>query len=371
MSLTPLVSIIIPVYNGSNYLREAIDSALAQTYQNIEILVINDGSNDDGATEAIAQSYGNKIRYFSKLNGGVSTALNLGIKNMKGQYFSWLSHDDLYYPNKIERQMNLVNSLQQIADDNYIIASNVEILFENGLKNRPQIHKNTFKHIGIFLATSARVGLNGCSLLIPKAVLDHNQFDARKKFTQDYDLWFRLRHQCKFYLVPECLVISRRHNQQDSNHKVDQFTKEADNLHFEMLNQLTEDEFSQYFKEFGCIKHCYKNFEAYLRSGYLQTAGLLLKKLLVYTNMNHRISFWWIFNKNIKWMLFGQKTYYSQLVQDNKLDEMIKQIVQTRSLRLRQSATNSLQKLFRGVASDGLIFTIQRLIKKIHNKITG
>ena len=70
-------------------------------------------------------------------------------------------------------------------------------------------------------------------------------------------------------------------------------------------------------------------------------------------------------------MLFGQKTYYSQLVQDNKLDETIGQIVQTRSLRLRQSATNSLQKLCRGVASDGLIFTIKRLIKKIYNKITG
>ncbi len=58
----PLVSIVIPVYNGSNYLREAIDSALAQTYDNIEILVINDGSNDNGATEAIAKSYGDKIR---------------------------------------------------------------------------------------------------------------------------------------------------------------------------------------------------------------------------------------------------------------------------------------------------------------------
>ena len=77
--LKPLISIVIPVYNGSNFLREAIDSALAQTYKNIEIIVVNDGSADDGETERIALSYGDKIRYFKKENGGVSSALNYGI----------------------------------------------------------------------------------------------------------------------------------------------------------------------------------------------------------------------------------------------------------------------------------------------------
>ena len=65
----PKVSIVIPVYNGRNYMRDAIDSALAQTYKNIEVIVINDGSNDNGETDKIAKSYGNRIRYFSKENG--------------------------------------------------------------------------------------------------------------------------------------------------------------------------------------------------------------------------------------------------------------------------------------------------------------
>ena len=74
----PLVSIIIPVFNGANYLEAAIQSALNQTYQNIEIIVINDGSTDDGASEKIAKKFGGQIRYFHQINGGCGAALNCG-----------------------------------------------------------------------------------------------------------------------------------------------------------------------------------------------------------------------------------------------------------------------------------------------------
>ena len=124
----PLVSIIIPVYNGSNYLKEAIDSALAQTYDNIEIIVVNDGSNDEGKTEAVALAYGDKIRYFSKPNGGTSTALNVGIRNMRGEYFSWLSHDDQYYKDKIACQ---IEELSKLENKNTIMMSDLDGIDEN------------------------------------------------------------------------------------------------------------------------------------------------------------------------------------------------------------------------------------------------
>ena len=109
--MDPLVSIIIPVYNGSNYMREALDSALAQTYSNIEILVVNDGSNDGGKTRDIALSYGDRIRYLEQeKNGGVSTVLNMGIRAMRGEYFSWLSHDDVYYPEKIQAEIDALRA---------------------------------------------------------------------------------------------------------------------------------------------------------------------------------------------------------------------------------------------------------------------
>ena len=95
-AVTPKVSIIIPVYNGSNYLDNAINCALCQTYENLEVIVVNDGSTDEGKTREIALKYSDKIRYFEKANGGVSSALNLGIREMGGEYFSWLSHDDVY-----------------------------------------------------------------------------------------------------------------------------------------------------------------------------------------------------------------------------------------------------------------------------------
>ena len=116
-SYSPKISIVIPAYKASNYLAEAIESAIAQTYENIEIIVVNDGSPDDGATRAVAEKYIDKIRYFEKENGGSSSALNRGIAEMQGEWFSWLSHDDLYEPRKVQRQIEEINKLYENGED--------------------------------------------------------------------------------------------------------------------------------------------------------------------------------------------------------------------------------------------------------------
>ena len=105
----PKVSIVIPVYNGEKYMRQAINSALAQTYENTEVIVIDDGSTDSSA--AVAAEYDDHIRFFRQANGGVASALNLGINHMQGDYFSWLSHDDAYRPGKIELQIGELRKL--------------------------------------------------------------------------------------------------------------------------------------------------------------------------------------------------------------------------------------------------------------------
>lgn len=191
----PLVSIIIPVYNGSNYVKEAIDSALAQTYENVEILVVNDGSNDDGKTEAIARSYGDKIRYFHKENGGVSSALNLGIREMKGEYFSWLSHDDKYLPDKIKNQVETLalceNKKTLALCENLQMDKNGELLSKTAKAYFPKARTFTDKEALYHLFKLGT--FCGCSLLIPKTALkEAGGFDENLRYNQDGFMWAKI-----------------------------------------------------------------------------------------------------------------------------------------------------------------------------------
>lgn len=213
MNPQPKVSIVIPVYNGANFIREAIDSALAQTYSNIEIVVVNDGSRDEGATERILLSYGDRIRYFSKENGGVASALNRAIVEMTGEYFSWLSHDDLYYPNKIATQ---IHALAEMDHANTILYSDYAIFSDNPDMVQeiclPSVSPEQFRYF-LTIANS----LHGCTLLIPReAFAACGTFDEKLRTTQDYDLWFRLAEKFRFVHIPAVLVKGRQHEAQGS-----------------------------------------------------------------------------------------------------------------------------------------------------------
>lgn len=210
----PLVSILIPVFNGANYLEEAIESALNQDYPNIEILLINDGSNDGGQTSAILRNYEDKVRVFNKENGGVASALNLGIKNMKGDFFSWLSHDDLYYPSKISEAFE---AYQNQSHENVIIYSDYLVFSSDNpsgyLEKMSKISPSQFRY---WLITKSQ--LHGCTLFIPKtAFIECGNFDETLKTTQDYDMWFRMSRKYDFIYLDKCLVKFRIHPSQDSN----------------------------------------------------------------------------------------------------------------------------------------------------------
>jgi glycosyltransferase involved in cell wall biosynthesis len=254
----PLVSVIIPVYNGENYLRDAIDSALSQTYDNIEVIVVNDGSRDNGATERIALSYGDRIRYLYKENGGVATALNLAIKEMKGEYFSWLSHDDIYYPIKIERQLQALN---EYGDMTAIVNSDYDLL---------DVNSQTITHVSLCSVHSIEQltysifpvlqGLiHGCSLLIHKSHFERvGIFDQSLITSQDYDLWFRMFHNQKTIYVAEPLILARLHESQGSR-TLECFDSERYKLHVKFLEALTEGEMNimygspyNFYHRMGC-----------------------------------------------------------------------------------------------------------------------
>ena len=213
----PKVSLIIPVYKGANYMKEAIDSALDQTYDNLEIIVVNDGSPDGGATERIAKSYGNKIRYFAKENGGVSTALNMAIKNMKGEYFTWLSHDDLYLPNKVEEQIDYLIK-HDLVGTKTILYADYALINEHSYLLSEQ-HKNHYllnEYVELSLLSGA---INGLTLMIPKRAFDEcGLFDESLRCVQDYKLWFDfLKAGYNFIHQNKVFTATRLHLQQTTN----------------------------------------------------------------------------------------------------------------------------------------------------------
>ena len=211
----PKVSIIIPVYNGEKYIEYAIDSALRQTYKNIEIIVVNDGSTDK--TEDICKRYKNTIKYIKKDNGGVSTALNIGIKNMTGDYFSWLSHDDIYFPEKIEFEVNYLKE-NQLEETNTILYSNYMLIDAEG-KETDKIEYDSILLNRDSAYAITKGAIDGLSLLIPrKAFEEVGLFDEKLRCLQDYKLWFEMyKKEYKFHHIPNILVATRVHKDQATN----------------------------------------------------------------------------------------------------------------------------------------------------------
>lgn len=256
------VSIIIPVFNGSNYMRDAIDSALNQSYKNCEVIVINDGSNDGGETERIAKSYGDKIRYYSKENGGVATAVNMGIELMTGEYFAWLSHDDMFTSDKIEKQLSAIH---ESGIENAICHCNFDFLYVEDNKRikvnwleqyeKKQLEASCFAPV--FLA------IHGSTLLIHKSHFERvGNYDETLRATQDSEFLFRVMRNQKSVFVEDSLMISRIHKKQGQQtmkcHKVeynDMFISFCEQLNDNEKTEFCGSEDNFYYKLYTLLKN--------------------------------------------------------------------------------------------------------------------
>lgn len=278
----PKVSIIIPVYNGSNFMAEAIDAALAQTYQNCEVIVVNDGSTDEGASEKIALSYGDRIRYFRKENGGVSTALNFAFGKMTGEWFSWLSHDDLYYPEKVEKQVAFINELLEenpsLDISKITVRCATESIDRDGKVIRRPSYRNVPRHekpIDTILNNVRSYRLSGCAFLLPAScVSDIGYFNENIRTVSDVEYWYRLLFAgYEFYCMSnDILVKNRSHGKQVGKTKVSLFEKELNELHVWIADQLLCNKISkQEFERFylGLAFRDMPDAEAYVCKIYL------------------------------------------------------------------------------------------------------
>jgi len=205
----PLVSIVIPAFNNAEYIEQTVQSALDQTYLNIEVIVVDDGSTDN--TLEILKVFEDKIRIIAQDNGGPASARNAGIKESRGEYIAFLDGDDLFFDNKIEIQMNIFESYGQIA----LIYSNIQKIDEEDVplkteykRRRPtgDIFKRLFRKNRIPLST----------VIVKKSALDEvGLFDEDPELisVEDYDLWLRFAARFPAYYTSRTLVKYRIHSQ--------------------------------------------------------------------------------------------------------------------------------------------------------------
>ena len=249
----PLVTIIIPVYNGEAFLGKAIDSALAQTYPNKEILVISDGSTD--GSDEIAKSYGDRIRFLRKENGGVSTVLNRAIAEMKGEWLSWLSHDDTYAPEKLSAQVGvlgeIVNKNGTDGIDRIVVCCANDRIDANDrpVKRKVKYGTNFDSPKQTLISQIGNYTIGGCCVLASKAAyLAEGGFNENNRTCSDAEMWYRLMLDgYKFVFHRQVLVHSRQHGGMVSVQKQELCKTEGTRLHEEifdlaMKKGLTEQE---------------------------------------------------------------------------------------------------------------------------------
>ncbi|MDQ3816839.1 MAG: glycosyltransferase [Acidobacteriota bacterium] len=205
----PLVTAIIPVYNGEEFVADAIRSVLGQTYEGVECLVVDDGSKDN--TASVVRGFGESVRYIHKANGGVASARNRGAAEARGRYIAFLDADDVWLPHKLERQMSLLLKRTELG----LTYSGVYIVDEK------------LRKTGEVAPPGGSVALRNTLLLeLPvmmismTAVLPIGAFNAvggfNERLSTSADTDFACRVACKFPVeaIDEPLALYRQHGSQ-------------------------------------------------------------------------------------------------------------------------------------------------------------
>jgi glycosyltransferase involved in cell wall biosynthesis len=210
----PTVSVVIPTYNRAHLIGKAIQSVFNQSYQDFEIIIVDDGSTDN--TEEIVKKFNDfRINYFfHKFNQGISAARNTGIKACQGKYIAFLDSDDEWLPEKLDKQMKIFEdeSLEVgvIYTGNYYIdEKSKEIKKVNIPKKKGYIYEDLLK---------AEVGLNVSTVLVRKECFKKvGLFDKRIPTHEDLDMWIRIAKYYNFRYVKDLLVVSWTHLNQVTN----------------------------------------------------------------------------------------------------------------------------------------------------------
>lgn len=233
------VSIIIPVYNAEKYLEEAIESCIAQTYKDIEIIAVIHDCVD--SSHEILRNYLDHINIVTQNNISMISAVNIGIRKMKGEWFKLMATDDVLYPNAIQE---LISATQKFSDKkNCVFYSHYEDIDSEGKLIKKKLEPD-YSRLDIFdrnVGILDRVFPNIIASLIHKDVFkNYGLFDENVDFAGDYEFWLRLglQYKCNFHLVPKILVKYRRHEKQTSRNEIKINLNEGDSIKKLVLGRL-------------------------------------------------------------------------------------------------------------------------------------
>jgi glycosyltransferase involved in cell wall biosynthesis len=197
----PLISIIMPAFNAEHYICESIESVLGQSYPNIELIVINDGSTDN-TVDKISRLMGSII-YVKTENKGVSAARNLGIQHAKGEWLAFLDADDIWFPNKLQLQFDQLNGCNWSYTDSYYLGEK----FNHETKRSelsPLLAGNIFNH----LLTENIITTS--SVLVKKSLIQNvGGFDETLEALEDWKLWLDIAKENPISYINEPLLKYR------------------------------------------------------------------------------------------------------------------------------------------------------------------
>ena len=209
MNTNKTISVVIPNYNYGRFIGEAIESVLAQTYQPIEIVVVDDGSTDDSVK--IIESFGDKVKLIKQENGGVGKARNTGIKNSAGSYIAFLDADDVWLPKKIELQVKFFETHAEIG---LVTAATREFDADRNTITEYLDGKGGWCAEDLLLFNQRVVNGPGSSSLIKREVVEQvGGFDENKQMhpSEDWEFCYRVAQKYKLGFLPEILVEYRNH----------------------------------------------------------------------------------------------------------------------------------------------------------------
>jgi glycosyltransferase involved in cell wall biosynthesis len=232
----PKVSVIIPVYNCERFVGAAIESVLSQTYEDYELIVVDDGSQDE--TLNIISNYREKIRILSQPNSGQATARNLGYKNSTGEYLAFLDADDIWYPHFLECEATILDTHPQVG----LVYSDLDIIDETGavierahLSKRSQKKRGSESYLGKHAIPFPSASLKRRVVFEQSGAFD----ESFRRGGEDALLWAKMYRFADFYWVRQSLAQRRIHNAQVSHSRPHRL--EADILLCNKLWELFSD----------------------------------------------------------------------------------------------------------------------------------